>query len=228
MNGAAPLVEMKGVSREYPATPMPVRVLAEVDFSLNAGECAAIIGPSGCGKSTFLNILGTLDTPTGGEYRFNGRDTCELSANELAALRNRDIGFVFQLHHLLPQCIAVENVLVPALVATHPDEARARAVDLLGRVGLEHRIDARPGQLSGGERQRVAVVRALINRPALLLADEPTGSLNQEGAEKLADLLLELHRQEGMAVVIVTHAPAIAARFGRVLELRDGRLAARD
>ena len=228
MNGAAPLVEMKGVSREYPATPMPVRVLAEVDFSLNAGECAAIIGPSGCGKSTFLNILGTLDTPTGGEYRFNGRDTCELSANELAALRNRDIGFVFQLHHLLPQCTAVENVLVPALVATHPDEARARAVDLLGRVGLEHRIDARPGQLSGGERQRVAVVRALINRPALLLADEPTGSLNEKGAEQLADLLLELHRQEGMAVVIVTHAPAIADRFGRVFELRDGRLAARN
>ena len=227
MNSAAPLVEMKGVSREYPATPIPVRVLADVDFSLNAGECAAIIGPSGCGKSTLLNILGTLDTPTSGEYQFKGHDTGALSANELAAMRNRDIGFVFQLHHLLPQCTAVENVLVPALVAAHPNEARARAVDLLGRVGLEHRLDARPGQLSGGERQRVAVVRALINRPALLLADEPTGSLNQEGAEKLADLLLELHRQEGMAVVIVTHAPTIAARFGRVLELRDGRLAAR-
>ena len=209
-------------------------MLNALDFSLNSGECAAIIGPSGCGKSTFLNILGTLDTPTLGSYRFKDRDTSGLSANELAALRNRDIGFVFQLHHLLPQCTALENVLVPALAPgrqgcrrSQCDEARARAEDLLGRVGLTHRIDARPGQLSGGERQRVAVVRALINRPALLLADEPTGSLNQKGAEQLADLLLELHRQEGMAVVIVTHAPAIAERFGRVLELRDGRLAAR-
>ena len=145
-----------------------------------------------------------------------------------AALRNREIGFVFQLHHLLPQCTALENVLVPALVATYPDRARARALDLLKRVGLGDRINARPGELSGGERQRVAVVRALINQPGLLLADEPTGSLNQEGAEQLADLLLELHRQEGMAVVIVTHSPSIARRFGRVLELRDGRLATRD
>ena len=227
MNTAIPLVEMKDASKEYPGTPIPVRVLSGIDFSLNAGECAAIIGPSGCGKSTLLNILGTLDTPTAGSYRFGGKDTVALSANALAALRNRDIGFVFQLHHLLPQCTALENVLVPALVSAHADGARARAEDLLGRVGLAHRMDARPGQLSGGERQRVAVVRALINRPALLLADEPTGSLNQEGAEQLADLLLELHRQEGMAVVIVTHAPAIAQRFGRVLELRDGRLAPR-
>jgi ABC-type lipoprotein export system ATPase subunit len=233
MNTATPLVEMKGISKEYltgsagiPAG-SSVRVLDSLDFSLNSGETAAIIGPSGCGKSTFLNILGTLDTPTSGSYRLKDRDTSTLSPNELAALRNRDIGFVFQLHHLLPQCTALENVLVPSLVAARPDEARARAEELLGRVGLAHRIDARPGQLSGGERQRVAVVRALINRPALLLADEPTGSLNQEGAEQLADLLLELHRHEGMAVVIVTHAPAIAERFGRVFELRDGRLAAR-
>ena len=243
MNGASPLVEMKGISKDYAAgsttgnaatgsAGVPAGswssppVLNALDFSLNPGDSAAIIGPSGCGKSTFLNVLGTLDTPTSGSYRFKGRDTSGLSANELAALRNRDIGFVFQLHHLLSQCTALENVLVPALVSDGADEARARAEDLLGRVGLAHRMDARPGQLSGGERQRVAVVRALINRPALLLADEPTGSLNQEGAEQLADLLLELHRQEGMAVVIVTHAPAIAERFGCVLELRDGRLAA--
>ena len=228
MNPATPLVEMLGVSKEYPASPEPVRVLDGLDFSLNAGECAAITGPSGCGKSTFLNILGTLDTPTAGTYRLNGTDTAGLSPNDLAALRNRGIGFVFQLHHLLPQCTALENVLVPALVSEHAQTARDRAVDLLKRVGLGNRLDARPGQLSGGERQRVAVVRALINRPPLLLADEPTGSLNQEGAEQLADLLLDLHRQEDMAVVIVTHAPAIAARFGQVFELRDGRLAARD
>ena len=221
-------LHLEGVTKIYRKGANEVRALDGVDLDIEAGEFLTVVGPSGSGKTTFLNILGTLDTPTSGSYRFKDRDTSSLSANELAALRNHDIGFVFQLHHLLPQCTALENVLVPALVHSGADAARARAGDLLTRVGLAHRIDARPGQLSGGERQRVAVVRALINRPALLLADEPTGSLNQEGAEQLADLLLELHRQEGMAVVIVTHAPAIAERFGRVLELRDGRLAARD
>jgi len=202
-------------------------VLRDVGLEASAGETLAIVGPSGCGKSTLLNIIGTLDRPTSGEVRLDGQDLTLLADGELAAVRAAKIGFVFQLHHLLPQCTALENVLVPVLARTDRPSAReaeARARDLLARVGLGERMDYRPGHLSGGECQRVAVVRALINRPRLLLADEPTGSLDRAAAESLVDLLAELNRQEGVALIVVTHSEAVAGRMGRVLELRDGVL----
>ncbi len=228
MNGDTPILDLQEVSKEYPSVREPVRVLRDIEFRLDTGECVAIVGPSGCGKSTLLNLMGTLDAPSSGRVLFRDRDIAGLSPVELARLRNREIGFVFQLHHLLPQCTVIENVLVPTLVTPDAQDAYERAEKLLGRVGLGDRLHHRPGQLSGGERQRAAVVRALINRPSLLLADEPTGSLNEEGAEHLADLILDLSREEGMAMAVVTHSLAIAGRIGRILELRDGRLAPRN
>lgn len=224
MTENGPLIELRDVHKAYPAGPGPLPVLKGVDFTLYAGECAAITGPSGCGKSTLLNLMGALDAPTSGQVLFRGRSLLSLTPMESAQFRNRDVGFVFQAHHLLPQCTALENAIVPALVHKGARNARERAETLLERVGLAHRMDARPEQLSGGERQRVAFVRALINRPALLLADEPTGSLNEEAARDMADLMLEMQRTERMAIVIVTHAMSIAERFRRVLELKDGRL----
>lgn len=224
MNETAPLIELKRVRKEYPGVTSPLCVLKDIEFRLGPGECAAVTGPSGCGKSTLLNLMGALDRPTSGEIFFAGQNMGGLSESALAKRRNRDIGFVFQLHHLLPQYTALENVLTPVLAAPDRASAHERALALLARIGLADKADARPGQLSGGERQRVAVARALINRPRLLLADEPTGSLNEAGAEQLADLLCALQQEEGMAVVIVTHAPAIAMRFGKVLELHGGRL----
>ena len=218
------LIELRKVAKEYPGVPAPLCVLKDLDLRLEPGACVAVTGPSGCGKSTLLNLMGALDRPTSGDIFFAGRNMAALSENELARLRNRDIGFVFQLHHLLPQYTALENVLIPVLASQVAEDAHERAMALLARIGLADKVDARPGQLSGGERQRVAVARALINRPRLLLADEPTGSLNEAAAEQLADLLCELQREEGMAVVIVTHAPAIAARFGNILALHGGRL----
>jgi lipoprotein-releasing system ATP-binding protein len=202
-----------------------VEVLRAVDLLVLQGETLAITGPSGSGKSTLLNILGTLDAPDAGEVWLEGRELEKLDARELARVRNRRIGLVFQLHHLLPHLGVLENVLVPALVSGDPG-APERARRLLDRVGLGHRLAHRPAQLSGGERQRAAVVRALINRPALVLADEPTGSLDRRSAESLADLLVELNREEGTAFVVATHAAALASRLGRSLELLEGRLVA--
>ena len=199
------------------------RVLKGVDITVAAGETVAITGPSGCGKSTLLNILATLDRPTSGRVTLDGRDILSLGEAALAELRSTSVGLVFQAHHLLPQCSVLENVLVPAAAARNGG-AEARAKALLGRVGLGDRLSHRPGQLSGGECQRAAVVRALVNKPKLVLADEPTGSLDRENAESLASLLLELNREEGTALVLVTHAAELAARAGRTLKLLDGRL----
>jgi lipoprotein-releasing system ATP-binding protein len=221
---ANPLVGLYGVSKEYPDTPQPLRVLKDISLELQAGESAAIVGPSGCGKSTLLNLIGTLDRPSSGTIRIDGRDVSGLPEAERAAMRNAAIGFVFQMHHLLPQCSVMENVLVPTLVSGNAEGSVERAQRLLDRVGLTERAHQLPGKLSGGERQRAAVVRALINRPKLLLADEPTGSLNPAGAEQLARLLLELNREENMALVVVTHSDAVAALMDRVFELHDGVL----
>jgi lipoprotein-releasing system ATP-binding protein len=217
----AELLRLKKVKKAYDAlTP----VLEEVSLELDAGALVAIVGPSGCGKSTLLNIIGTLDRPSAGTVEFEGRDLLRLNEKERAAFRNREVGFVFQQHHLLPQCTVLENVLIPTLVNRNRGDATERALQLLARVGLSERLEHRPGKLSGGERQRVAVVRALLNRPKLLLADEPTGSLSAEGSDALMDLLLELNREEGMALVVVTHSMAVAQRMGRMLTLEKGRL----
>ena len=226
---AQPLLKLENVSKTYAAAGdgAAVPVLRDVTLQIEAGESVAIMGPSGCGKSTLLNILGTLDRPSSGRVWLDGRDLSGLDELELAAVRNRQIGFIFQAHHLLPQCSVMENVLVPTLAdmkSTVRDGAEARAKKLLDRVGLGARLHHRPGQLSGGERQRVAVVRALINGPKLLLADEPTGALDRASASSLADLLVELNREEGVTLITVTHAADLAHRMRRALELRDGAL----
>jgi ABC-type lipoprotein export system ATPase subunit len=205
----------------------PVPVLAGVSLRLTVGEAVAIVGPSGSGKSTLLNLMGGLDRATAGRLLFAGHDLGDYSESELAAYRNRDVGFVFQLHHLLPQLTVLENVLVPTVPYAergHRRGAGLRALALLRRVGLGERLNHRPAQLSGGERQRVAVVRALVNQPRLLLADEPTGSLDQAAATALIGLLRELNRESGVALVLITHAEALARQMDRVLRLRNGAL----
>ena len=205
-----------------------VPVLREVTLEIGRGESVAIVGPSGSGKSTLLNIMGTLDRPDRGQVLLDGRELNQLDDIQLAAVRNREIGFIFQSHHLLPQCTVLENVLVPTLAnndAALHNGAVERAKQLLEKVGLGARHTHRPGQLSGGERQRVAVVRALINKPKVLLADEPTGALDRASAQNLAELLVQLNREEGVTLIVVTHALDLAKRMSRVLELRDGKLA---
>ena len=221
---SSPIVTLQQVSKEYADSPQPLRVLSAVDLTLMPGDTVAIVGPSGCGKSTLLNILGTLDRPSSGTVCLKGNDLGTATEAELARVRNAEIGFVFQMHHLLPQCSVLENVLLPTLVHARTQDTLARAQHLLERVGLAERAHQLPGKLSGGERQRAAVVRALINKPSLLLADEPTGSLNQEGAAQLTQLLLELNRDEQMSLVVVTHSLDVARSMGRVLELRAGAL----
>ncbi len=218
------LLELDHLSKTYAAPDggPPVDVLRNISLRLDAGEAVSIIGPSGSGKSTLLNIMGALDRPTSGSVRLDGRDLGGLTEKELAAIRNRQIGFIFQLHHLLPQCSVLENVLIPTLTGRTTAADRSRAERLLDRVGLGRRPGHRPGQLSGGECQRVAVVRALINRPKLLLADEPTGSLDHAAATNLGDLLLELNKEEGVALVLVTHSLELAGRLPRTVELLDG------
>jgi lipoprotein-releasing system ATP-binding protein len=224
---AVPLLELRAVSKSYPG-PTPVPVLRGTLLTVASGESVAIVGPSGSGKSTLLNLLGTLDTPDSGSVWFEGRDLTGLSSTELATLRNRRIGFIFQNHHLLPQCTVLENVLIPTLAEQRsaPAAAVARAKQLLDRVGLGHRIDHTPGQLSGGERQRTAVVRALINEPALLLADEPTGALDRASAGEITRLLTELNLKDGLTLIVVTHSAELAGLMGRAVELRDGQLVA--
>jgi ABC-type lipoprotein export system ATPase subunit len=218
------VLDLADVSRSYPSGEGQVEVLKHISLKVKSGESLAIVGPSGSGKSTLLNILGTLDRPTSGRVLLDGQDVLGLDDKALSAVRNSKIGFVFQLHHLLPQCTIMENVLVPALVAGTTGAVEGRARKLLDRIGLSHRLSHRPGQLSGGECQRVAVVRALINRPRLILADEPTGSLDRASTGNLADLLIELNREEQVTLVVVTHSRDLADRMDRRLELRDGSL----
>lgn len=221
------LVTLSNVSKSYrdPGSQISVPVLHDVSLSLEAGESVAVVGPSGCGKSTLLNILGTLDVPDSGDYFLEGESIAACTATRLAELRSRKIGFIFQLHHLMPQCTVLENVLLPTLaLKVSAEEVRGRAEALLEQVGLKDRLSWRPAQLSGGERQRVAVVRALINQPRLILADEPTGALDEKNAEALTSLLLELQKTTGVSLVLVTHHPAQAARMSRVLRIHEGRL----
>ncbi|MBI5800196.1 MAG: ABC transporter ATP-binding protein [Verrucomicrobia bacterium] len=235
MSAPDSLLRLANVTKRYPgAAAGDLPVLRGLSLEVARGETVAIVGPSGCGKSTLLNLIGTLDLPDSGELILDGQRLDTLDELALAATRNRQIGFIFQSHHLLPQCTVLENVLVPTLAKvgqasslSSPSESPLdRAKQLLTRVGLTERMSYRPGQLSGGERQRVAVVRALINQPKLLLADEPTGALDRATADALAALLLDLNREQGTALIVVTHAPDLAKRMGRVLELRDGVLTA--
>jgi len=223
------VLELVHVTKNYegPGSAESVCVLRDITLELAEGQSLAVVGPSGSGKSTLLNIIGGLDRPSSGRVLLDGRDLAELDDVELAHIRNQDIGFVFQLHHLLPQCTVLENVLVPTLVGGRLRSSRGvrdRAVELLRRVGLCAHMQQRPGELSGGQRQRVAVVRALINQPRLLLADEPTGSLDQDSAKNIGDLLVELNRSEGVALIVVTHSLSLAERIGQVVELRGGVL----
>ena len=236
MSSTEPILKLVNLSKRYdsPDGDAKVPVLKDISLEVSRGESLAIVGPSGSGKSTLLQIMGTLDRPTSGEVTLNGQELNRLDDNQLAAVRTRELGFVFQAHYLLPQCTVLENVLVPTLALPHtslppgsgknPESAAARAARLLTRVGLAERLSHRPGQLSGGERQRVALVRALINQPQLLLADEPTGSLDHASARNLAQLLLELNREEGVTLILVTHARDLARLMSRVLMLRDGSL----
>src|SRR2546425_430161 len=226
---SSPLLKLIDVSKRYesPTGAEAVPVLRDVSLEIRRSESVAIVGPSGSGKSTLLNIMGTLDRPSSGQVVLDDRELSRLDDIQLAAVRNREIGFIFQSHHLLPQCTVLENVLVPTLAnkdATSRNGAPERAKKLLEKVGLGARFTHRPGQLSGGERQRVAVVRALINTPKLLLADEPTGALDRASAQSLGNLLVQLNKEEGVTLIVVTHALDLAKRLGRVLELSDGQL----
>lgn len=243
------LLQLTNLSKRYAAPGGgSLAVLDDISLAVNAGESLAIVGPSGSGKSTLLQIIGTLDRPTNGRVDLAGKDLSQLDDVQLATVRNRDIGFVFQAHFLLPQCTVWENVLVPTLAKVKPtrrpskegdgrsntalqvgadaqvENVSRRAERLLKRVGLAERLHHFPGQLSGGERQRVAVVRALINQPQVLLADEPTGALDHTSAENLGQLLIDLNREEGVTLIVVTHSRELAQRMGRVLELKDGKL----
>jgi lipoprotein-releasing system ATP-binding protein len=220
-----PKLLVEKVSKQFPTRAEPLVVLRGVSLELAQGQNLAIVGPSGSGKSTLLSIIGALDTPSGGRVLLDGENPAELDEPRLAAFRNRRIGFVFQDHHLLPQCSVRENVLIPTVAsgATTP-EAVSRAEMLLDHVGLRDRLDHRPAELSGGERQRVALARALINRPDLLLADEPTGNLDRTTAVRIAQLLLQLQKQEQMMLIVVTHSDRLAALMSHQLELDDGRL----
>jgi lipoprotein-releasing system ATP-binding protein len=218
-------LQIEHLSKDYPTRSGPLSVLRDVTLSFERGEAAAVMGPSGSGKSTLLYIVGTLEPPTSGTVRLDGKDPFALPERDLAHFRNRHIGFVFQDHHLLPQCTVLENVLVPTLVGRDDRAAVERwGRELLERVGLSGRLDHVPAELSGGERQRVAVARALVNRPALLLADEPTGNLDRHTARGVGELLLELHNEQQTTLLVVTHSAELAGLFPRRLEMLDGGL----
>ena len=219
-----PVAQLQGVDKVYGSGEMAVKALDGVDLTVNRGDYLAVMGASGSGKSTAMNILGCLDRPSSGSYRLNNTPVEELSDDQLADLRNRDLGFVFQQFHLLPQLSALDNVILPMVYAGVPAaERRQRAQAALERVGLGQRLNNKPNQLSGGQQQRVAIARAIINQPALLLADEPTGALDSQTTAEVLDIFDALHRG-GMTVVMVTHEDDVAARAEKIVHFRDGRI----
>ena len=218
------MLQASNISKSYPTPRGPLPILIDVSLALDQGEAISIAGPSGTGKSTLLYILGALEPPTAGTVTLDGRNPFTLSDKELSAFRNKQAGFVFQDHCLLPQCTVLENVLIPTMVAPPDRGVRDRARQLLEQVGLSHRLDHRPGELSGGEKQRVAIARALIRAPKLLLCDEPTGNLDRHTAAQVADLLLEVNRASKTILVVVTHSAELASRFPKSFELNEGRL----
>ncbi len=220
-----PLVRTSGLRRSFKTGDGEIEVLCGVDLTLEVGETVSIVGTSGVGKSTLLHILGALDRPTSGSVEFNGEDVFSKTPDELSQFRSESLGFVFQFHHLLPEFNAIENVMMPGLIANMPPEvARERGIGLLEEVGLGHRIEHPVGKLSGGERQRVAVARAVLREPALILADEPTGNLDPKTGDQVLGLLMNLNRTHNSALVVVTHSPEIAERFGRNLVMNSGSL----
>ena len=224
-NAKPVILRASHVAKIYKEGDLRTDVLHDVSFHVNRGETVSIVGASGTGKSTLLHILGGLDTATGGEVEVDGQAMSRLSDKARGDLRNRSLGFIYQFHHLLPEFTALENVCMPLLIRGTPiPEARRLAADLLERVGLGARIAHKPGELSGGERQRAAVARALVTRPACVLGDEPTGNLDEENAAQVYQLMLELNREIGTALVLVTHDRGLAARMDRTLELRGGSL----
>jgi putative ABC transport system ATP-binding protein len=219
-----PVAQLQGVDKVYGSGEMAVKALDGVNLTVNRGDYLAVMGASGSGKSTAMNILGCLDRPSSGSYRLNNTPVEDLSDDQLADLRNRDLGFVFQQFHLLPQLSALDNVILPMVYAGVPAaERRQRARAALERVGLGQRLNNKPNQLSGGQQQRVAIARAIINQPALLLADEPTGALDSQTTAEVLDIFDALHRG-GMTVVMVTHEDDVAARAEKIVHFRDGRI----
>jgi len=218
-------VIIEGLTKSFQHMGRTLEVLKGIDLNIYAGQILAIVGQSGAGKSTLLHCIGTLDLPTSGRIRLGGEELTTMSGARLAAIRNRDIGFVFQFHHLLPEFTALENIMVPGLIQGRPRrEMEKRAQALLEEVGLTHRASHRPGELSGGEQQRVAVARALALDPKLVLADEPTGNLDSATSDAIHELFFQINREHGTTIIVVTHNPAFAERMPRVVRMRDGRV----